>query len=70
MSITPATGPVAYATAQACLEALFNQAVAARRQGRKPERCRYYFNVASGDYHIGHARRRWPRRNRHATDPS
>jgi hypothetical protein len=65
---TPTPGLVAYPTAQACLEALFLRAVEARRQGRKPERARYYYNPASDTYHVGHSRRRWPRRRKRGPD--
>jgi hypothetical protein len=67
---TPTPGLVAYPTAQACLKALFNQQIEARRQGRKPERARYYYNPASDTYHVGLSHRRWPRRRMHVPESS
>jgi hypothetical protein len=59
---TPTLGLVAYPARAAVLEALVVQAAEERRQGRRPERARYYYCSSCDAYHVGRSRRRWPRR--------
>jgi hypothetical protein len=60
-----------YPTVPAVLEALVTAAAEERRQGRRPERARYYYCTSCDAYHIGMSHRRWPRRRKpHAAEPA